>query len=437
MIAFLLAAAALTLVVLGAVLLPLLRGARAAPPREAFDRAVYRDQLAELERDVARGMIGTEEARAARLEIQRRLLAQAEAAEMPVRTGRTPALAAVLALLIAGGAVGFYLSSGQPGQPGLPIASRPADPEEAQLRAALAELEARVAAEPNNGGAWLLLARTRAALGQWAQAAAAYRRTFTLIPATPETRAAALETEVLAADGMVSPAIAQGFEAVLAQEADNPIARFYLAVAAAQAGRHADAINAFQMLAAELPEGAPVREEAARRIATSARAAGIPVPPLPPPAPPAQDAERAAMIRGMVDGLAAKLEKAPDDPEGWARLGRAYVVLGERDKALAAYARASALRPDDMALALAEAQAMLDGLPPEAPFPPRAGELLRRVLAADPRQPSALWHLGVEAAKRGDMAEATALWQRLVAVLPADSPDVQLVRRAIEAVQRK
>jgi cytochrome c-type biogenesis protein CcmH len=319
----------------------------------------------------------------------------------------------------------------------MPLASRPADPEEAQLREAMATLEQRVATEPRNGGAWLLLARTRAALGHWSTAAEAYRRAFALIPATAENRAAALETEVLAAGGTVSPAIAEGFEAVLAEEPDNPVARFYLAVAQAQAGRHADAINAFQEIAAELPDGNPIRTEAARRIADSARAAGIPAPPLPPPATPPDDAERTAMIRGMVDGLAARLAREPDDADGWARLGRAYVVLGERDRAVDAYARAGALRPADMDIALAEAQAMLEGLPPEAPFPPRAAELLRRVLAADPRQPSALWHLGVQAAKAGNMAEAAALWESLVAVLPPDSPDAALVRRALEAVQRK
>lgn len=437
MIAFAAAATLLTLAVLAAALLPLLRGGGSAPARAAFDRAVYRDQLAELDRDLARGVIGPGEADSARLEIQRRLLAHAESEDAPIRTGRAPAFAALLALLLAGGALGFYLSAGQPGLPGLPLASRAADPEEAQLREALASLERRVAAEPRNGGAWLLLARTRAALGQWAQAAEAYRRAFALVPATAENRGAALETEVLAAGGTVSPTVAEGFRAVLAEEPDNPVARFYLAVAEAQAGNHADAINAFQEIAAELPEGNPIRTEAARRVEESARAAGIPVPPLPPPAAPPDDAARAAMIRGMVDGLAARLQKEPGDADGWARLGRAYVVLGEREKAVDAYARAGALRPADMDIALAEAQAMLEGLPPEAPFPPRAGELLRRVLAADPQQPSALWHLGVQAAKAGDLKAAAALWERLVAVLPPDSPDVPLVRRAIEAVQRK
>ena len=61
----------------------------------------------------------------------------------------------------------------------------------------------------------------------------------------------------------------------------------------------------------------------------------------------------------------------------------------------------------------------------------------KRVNAADPRQPAALWHLGVEAAKRGAMEEAVGLWERLLTVLPGDAEDARLVRSAIEAVRRK
>ena len=143
------------------------------------------------------------------------------------------------------------------------------------------------------------------------------------------------------------------------------------------------------------------------------------------------------MIQAMVDRLAARLAEVPDDADGWQRLGRAYAVLGERDRAAQAYARAGALRPDDMEIALAEAQALLEGQPPTAAFPPRALDLLHRVITAEPRQPVALWHLGVEAAKRGAMNEAVGFWERLSAVLPDDSDDARMVRAAIAAVRRR
>ena len=404
MITFAVAATVLALLVLLAVVLPLMRGGASAPDRETFDRAVYRDQMRELERDAARGMIAPAEAAAARLEIQRRLLSRAGSATAIAQTGRNPALAIVLILLAASGAGFVYLGTGAPGLPAMPFAQRTPDPEVVELRRAMLELERRLAAEPGDAQAWLLLARTHAALGQWPRADHAYGRALALMPATPDLVAAALEASVLAADGIVSQPAAEGLARVLAEDPDNPIARFYLALADVQAGRYQAAIAAWQALAADLPDGIPIRAE---------------------------------MIRGMVERLAARLEAEPDDAEGWQRLGRAYVVMGEREKAVAAYARAGTLRPDDMAIALAEAQAWLDGQPPSAAFPPRALELLLRVVAADPQQPSALWHLGVEAAKRGAMDEAIGLWERVIAVLPADGEDANVVRAAIAAVRRR
>ena len=109
MITFAVAATVLALLVLLAVVLPLMRGGASAPDRETFDRAVYRDQMRELERDAARGMIAPAEAAAARLEIQRRLLSRAGSATAIAQTGRNPALAIVLILLAASGAGGVLM----------------------------------------------------------------------------------------------------------------------------------------------------------------------------------------------------------------------------------------------------------------------------------------------------------------------------------------
>ncbi len=93
-------AAVLTFVVLAILLLPLLRGREAvgADDRNAYDRTVFRDQLAELDRDLARGLIGAKEAEAARNEIARRLIAAAAAPEAKRRS--LPLAAAAATVLI-------------------------------------------------------------------------------------------------------------------------------------------------------------------------------------------------------------------------------------------------------------------------------------------------------------------------------------------------
>src|SRR5271167_527464 len=109
------------------IVAPLLRGSRPVAPRGSFDQAVYRDQLQELDRDLARGLITPADADAARLEIQRRLLATDKVQAPPSRLSRSPVLALIVFVVIAGGAVGSYLWLGAPGLPDEPFAARKAE----------------------------------------------------------------------------------------------------------------------------------------------------------------------------------------------------------------------------------------------------------------------------------------------------------------------
>jgi cytochrome c-type biogenesis protein CcmH len=119
--------AAMTATAMLAVLLPL---RRRAPARSGSDVAVYRDQLEEIDRDRAAGLVGAAEAEAARVEISRRLLAAAAPpgrADAPVEAKwgrRAAALAGVVMLPL--GSAGLYLALGSPGVPSEPLASRSA-----------------------------------------------------------------------------------------------------------------------------------------------------------------------------------------------------------------------------------------------------------------------------------------------------------------------
>lgn len=451
-----LAIAAVTLVIVATVVLPLMQGARAAPERAAFDRAVYRDQLKELERDRARGLIDGDEAAAARLEIERRLLAADTPAPAAVRSAGSPMLAVALALLLPAAAAGIYLALGAPTVPDEPYAAR--GPERAlaasqgqhrDVAGAMAALEQELQAHPDDAEKWLLLARSAATLGQWQKSANAYQKALVLTKNRPDVASAYGEMLVFAADGIVTPRAQEAFTAALARAPKDLAARYYLALAEAQAGNAQAAIDAWQKLAVDVSDP-ELRDRLRARITETADSAGITPPKLAaaatPAGPSAEDEARAAqmtpeqrqqMIRGMVDGLAAKLKDNPEDLDGWLRLARAYTVLGERDKAADAYEQAARLKPEDMGIPLAEADALITDHSPQVPLPERAVALWQRVDARDPKQPQALWYLGLAAAQQRRLADASGYWQRLLPLLPEGSDQHKMVAAALAALQGK
>jgi cytochrome c-type biogenesis protein CcmH len=452
-----LALALVTAAVLVVVIGPLLKEARATPTRAEFDRAVYRDQLKELERDHARGLIGAAEAKTARLEIERRILASdRDAVPAPGANARPlPLVAGALALVLAGGAGAVYLALGAPGVPDLPFAARSGGPPP-DLAATIADLRQRVAATPRDIEGWLLLARTEAEQQDWQNSADAYRHARALAPGRADIEAAYGEVLVMGADGIVTPTAHEVFAGLVAKDQGDAVARYYLALADAQAGKTDAAIAAWQKLAAEAPADAPIRATLARRIADAAQSAGIAPPSLAPPAAPVSAAaapgpdaaavaaaarlapdQRAAMVKGMVAKLAAQLQAAPDDRAGWLRLARAYGVMGERDKAADAYDQAAALDPENADIPRQEVDALVAGQGLEAPLSPRVIALLHRMETLAPNDPEALWYLGLAAAQAHQPDAAQRYWQRLLASLPAAAPERKTVSAALDALKGK
>jgi len=287
---------AIALIALAVVVAPLLRRGRVIGSEAGYDRVVYRDQLQEVERDVARGVLHPEEAASARLEIERRLLGtagpEAAAARKPIRPDRRRALlAGAIAIVVSVWAAGGYLVLGRPDAPDMPFASRAAEQPDVptmpqDIDGAAARLEAKLEADGGDANGWLLLARTETALRKWDKAANAYRH---LIPQMPEDQRPELEEFlgemlVLAASGTVTPDASQAFAVTLAHQPDSPVARYYVALADAQAGNAKLAISSWLKLAGELPADSDMRAEIERRVADAAAQAGIPAPKLPPAA---------------------------------------------------------------------------------------------------------------------------------------------------------
>jgi len=458
-----LALALVTAMALVVVIAPLMKGLQAAPPRLDFDRAVYRDQLGELERDRTRGLIGEREAETARLEIERRLLAADRADRTPGREGRAlPVAASLVSLALAAGAGGLYAYLGSPGVPDEPAAARTAATAAGanDLEKTAQSLEAQLQAKPDDPEGWAALARTEAGLRDWQKSADAYARAVALAPDRGDLLAGQGEAETFAADGVVTPHASDAFKKALARDPQDGVARYYLALADAQAGKTDAAIAAWQKMAAESPDGAPVRAELKRRIDETAREAGIAPPPLAAPAaaasapeapapPPGPDAaqmaeaakmppeQREQMIRGMVEKQAAELKETPGDRDGWLRLARSYAVLGERDKSADAYEQAAKIDPKNVEIKLGEVDALLDGNALDQAIPPRVVSLLHQVEAQSPQEPEALWYLGLAAAQAKNPDIAASYWNWLLAALPADAPERKTVTAALAALEGK
>ena len=446
--------ALLTLASAALVAWPLLRPRRGTDPRE-HALAVYRDQLAEVDRDRDRNLIDDEQARAARTEIERRLLQAARVPAGGVAEARgRPLMAVAVAVAVAAGSLGVYVYNGSPGLPGQPLASRDLDErrEERERQARqLADLEERAREDaPPSAEFWFSLGRLRAQLVGAGEAAAAFREGLARHPDDPLLMAALGEVLVEAAEGTVTPAAKELFTAVRAQAPDQPQALFYLGMAAAQAGDDRVALRRWGRLLETGPADAPWRASVEQQFREVAERAGADAEAMlaarPGTAPQGSamaadmsDAEREAMIRSMVDGLAAKLEDDPDDVDGWLRLGRSQLVLGEPEKAIASYARARELAPGNADAVMGEAEARLaaaervEGVPEVSS---RLSELLREVAELQPENPQPHWYLGLHALQRGEVAEARRSWERVLRLLGPDNPSYAAVKEQIEALPR-
>jgi cytochrome c-type biogenesis protein CcmH len=288
--------AGMTAAVVAALLVPFTRkSATADSPDSDFDRAIYRDQLQELDRDKARGLIGETEAQAARNEISRRLL-QVPKPEAPTAGNRYALLAVLLVPLIA---LPIYAKYGSPLRRDVPLQERLKGAIANQDFAALvATVEAHLAQAPNDVEGWKVLAPAYKRERRWSDAADAYANVLRLAPPTADAISDYGEMLVFANEGMVTDEAEGAFAEALRLEATNERAKYYYDMALKQEGK-APALSDEQIAAVQ--------------------------------AMPAQD--QTAMIAGMMDGLEQKLGKDSRDLEGWKRLIRARRVSNEIDKA--------------------------------------------------------------------------------------------------------
>lgn len=337
----------LTAIVLFFLLGPLYRARVAERERAAFDEAVYRDQLAEVESDCERGLIGEKEAEAARIEIARRLLAaDAREREGKAKEHRTPNRGVMIAVAVALPlmALGIYLVYGSPKLPDQPLVGRLEDNgNEQDLEVLVARVEARLREHPEEGEGWEAIAPVYMAWRRYADAAEAYGQAVRLLGETPKRLVGQGQALMLANDGIVTEPARAALEKAVALDPEQMQARILLIVAKEQDGKLDEAIADWKALLEKAPADAPWRKSVEQRLAEDeAKLKGGPTAEAVDAAKEMSPADRQAMIERMVAGLAAKLEANGDDLAGWLKLVRAYSVLDRKDEAEAALAKARA-----------------------------------------------------------------------------------------------
>lgn len=344
----------------------------------SHDMQVYRDQLAEVEKDLARGVLAPAEAERARIEISRRMLEadrQDRAGKgLGARAGAAPrgvtVAAFVLVALVLLGAIGAYLTLGIAGYPDQPLSARIASAEElyrsrptqeeAERRAAetrpalpapdpkfselMAKLREAVTQRPNDPVGLELLARNEMALGNYTAGWQAQRRLVALKgdAANASDLAQLGEDMVVAAGGLVTKQAEDVFASALQKDPRDGLSLYYIGLMMAQNGRGDRAFQLWDGLLRNTPADTPWQEPIRQNIRQLAWVAGEENYQLPGSGPTAEDMQAAAdmtpeqrmeMVRGMVDRLNDRLAAEGGPVADWAKLISSLRMLGDVDRA--------------------------------------------------------------------------------------------------------
>ena len=354
----------------------MLRIRRTDTPTAAYDLNVYREQLASVDRDLARGVIGEADAERVRTEVSRRILAadaqmRGEKDSAGPSRGVTWIAMVVMAAVLIGGALLMYRQMGAAGFPDMPLSARlelaedlrenrPAQAEAESLApqpqapeldesyaALLTQLREAVAQRPDDLQGQVLLAQHETNAGNFRAGYEAQQRVLELTgdTASAETYADLGEMMILAAGGYVSPEAEEALRQALERDPTYGPARYYWGQMLAQVGRPDLAYRVWVDTLRDSPAGAPWVQAIRGQIDDLAFRAGVFNAPDMSAAPgPSQEdmqaaaemtpEERQEMIQGMVDQLSDRLATEGGSPDEWARLIAALGVLGQAQRAI-------------------------------------------------------------------------------------------------------
>ena len=427
MIVFWVLAVLMVLLALVWVLRPLLSSMTQLPPAGPGDQDVYKSQLAELERDAALGVISKEEAKAAEIEVQRRLLNSPDRDAQGVGQGsqvlRQSAVAITALLPLA--ALALYFNIGNPAAIEMPRISM--ETQAPTIDGLVAELERRLEEQPDDVEGWATLAQAYASLGRYDAAVTANQKAIALDPSDANVHAALGEALAMAADGTITDEAKASLNTALALDPKNPRARFYRGLELYQSDQKDLALQEWESLLADSQGDEAFLPGLRSQIAGVRVELGL-AETVTPDATPDLD-----MIEGMVEGLAARLEESPNDVEGWQMLARSYSVLGRDDEARLAYEKLAALQPEDLQAQVDYAASrMNDVLKRQIAIDDETLQLLTRIHETDPTVPMALLYLGAASQQRGELSQAEGYWQQLLTQSDPGSADHAMVQSLLD-----
>lgn len=317
---FLLLAIALAAIVLLLVMLPLLRRPAAARDNSAdkVNINIYRDQLRELDEDLAAGTIDQARHAEAHAELERRLLEDTAAGDSPVTTAapRSGKLTAtILAVLIPVGATGLYFAVGTPA--GLAPEQARTDAHgitPQQVEELVEKLAARMKESPENGEGWVMLGRSYAALDRYAEAATAYAQAVARIPNDAQLLVDYADVLAMSRGRKLAGEPEQLVLRALAIDPVNPKALALAGTAAFDRQDYATAVKHWQKLATSLPANSEIADAVQNSIAEAQALAGGAKPGVGKDKPVAKAATAPAQVSGSIDiPPAVKARFAADD----------------------------------------------------------------------------------------------------------------------------
>ncbi|WP_262692274.1 c-type cytochrome biogenesis protein CcmI [Kordiimonas aestuarii] len=326
--------------------------------------AHHKAQLRELDADLSRGAIDETSAKAARVEIERRILRAAHTKPKVTLTRGSVTALVPLGIVLVVIPVAFYAVAGRPGlpaKPGVVAEGRHAQIEEGgpTYEDALTSIRKHLAENPDDAQGWDVLAKSARAIRDYSTAANAFDRLAELQPNEIKWRVHQFEAMLAMAGGRITPAARLVLARVLNENPNHPAAQYYLGLAYEQMGDADKARVTWTTLADRSAPNAPWMGAVRQKLA----GLGVKSPELSDDQMAAvaamSDEDRAAFIDSMIARLAGRLEDNPDDPEGWMMLARSQLSLGNRDAAIAALERGISLMDVSKSAPL---KALLDNL---------------------------------------------------------------------------